>query len=276
MLIDESMAFDYLLEYSKKLDLFKTDSTIFKPAFEKSQEIGIISAGVMEVSNMRKLNLSVAQDTIISLNVNGYMQSEDGLCTVGMKSISNALLAYKEVSNVIGAKINFDSGGGETMSGHILHSAIKEFGKPVIAHVINAGSAAYLAASASTEIVLANQAAGVGSIGSYISLSKKFIELYSQDIIDIYSSLSDDKNNEFRSLLKGDNKPMIEMLDKSVMLFHSIVKQNRPLKDSTAEKALKGTMFQGRDAIKLGLADFIGSNDFVMERIHIYKKNKKK
>lgn len=274
--IDEFMAFDYLLDYSKKLELYATNKDIFNQAYEKSSQLEIISSDVVEVTNFKKLNLSVPQDSIISLSVSGFMSSEDGLCSAGIKSVSNALLSYKNVSNVLGAKINFDTGGGETMAGHILHSAIKEFGKPTIAHVINAGSAGYMGACACTEIVLANEAAGVGSIGSYISMSKKFVEVYGQEIIDLYSRLSDDKNGEFRALLKGDNQPMLDLLDRNVLLFHSLVKANRPMKDSTTEKALKGGMFQNRTAIKLGLADFIGNNEFALTRINNYKKNKKK
>jgi len=274
--IDEFMAFDYLLDYSKKMELYATNKDIFITAYEKSNQLEIISSDVVEVSNFRKLNLSVPQDSIISLSVSGFMSSEDGLCSTGMKTVSNALLAYKNVSNVIGAKINFDTGGGETMSGHILHSAIKEFGKPTIAHVINAGSAGYMGACACTEIVLANEAAGVGSIGSYISMSKKFVEVYGQEIIDLYSRLSDDKNGEFRAMLKGDNQPMLDLLDRNVLLFHSLVKSNRPMKDHSTDKALKGGMFQNRTAIKLGLADFIGNNEFAISRLNNYKKNKKK
>ena len=276
MSIDEFMAFDYLLDYSKKLELYATNKDIFQQTYEKSSQLEIISSDVVEVSNFRKLILSVPQDSIISLSVSGFMSSEDGLCSTGMKTVSNALLAYKNVSNVIGAKINFDTGGGETMSGHILHSAIKEFGKPTIAHVINAGSAGYMGACACSEIVLANEAAGVGSIGSYISMSKKFVEVYGQEIIDLYSRLSDDKNGEFRAMLKGDNQPMLDLLDRNVLLFHSLVKSNRPMKDHSADKALKGGMFQNRTAIKLGLADIIGNNEFAISRLNNYKKKKKK
>ncbi|NOT37498.1 MAG: hypothetical protein HOP11_08980, partial [Saprospiraceae bacterium] len=203
--IDEFLAFQYLLDYKSRYELFKLErnSDIFRDLKSASERFTIhCGNGEQVIANYSKLNHDFPKNSVISLNVNGFMASEDGLCSYGIKSLSNALLAYKNNSNVIGAKINFDSGGGEAMSGHILHDAIGEFKKPVIAFVYNAGSAAYLAASKAKEIVAANENAKVGSIGSYISLVKSFIEKYGNDIIDIYSDQSPEKNKEFRSALQ--------------------------------------------------------------------------
>lgn len=277
LFIDDVFAFQYLMSYAERVHLLKSErsSESFRTLKSASDEIRIISGnGVVEITNFSKLKTDVQANSIISFDIEGFMQSSDGLCSTGIKTISNALLSYKDNPNVIGAKINFDTGGGEGMSGHILHNAIKEFAKPVIAYVYNAGSAGYLAASAATEVIAANPNTRVGSIGALISLSKKFLEEYAADIVEIYSDLSSEKNKEFRSLLQGDTEPMKEMLNKSVELFHKVIKQNRELKEDP-KGTLKGGMFFAEDAKRRGLIDFIGNNEFALSRITKYSKIKK-
>lgn len=275
--IDDALAFQYLLDYHSRYELLKIERNldVFK-SLKSASELITINAlnGEQEVSNFSKLNFNLPKDSVITLELNGFMSSEDGLCSYGAKSFSKALLSYKNIDNVIGAKINIDSGGGEGMAGHVIHDAIKEFGKPVIAYVYNAGSAAYLAASAAKEIVAANDNSRVGSIGALISLSKKFIEQYGSDVVEIYSDYSTNKNIEFRALLKGDDGPIKEMLNKSVELFQSKVKKNRYLKKDP-DGSMSGGMFFADEAKKRGLIDFVGSNEFALSRVHAYKKNKK-
>ncbi|MEP7197267.1 MAG: S49 family peptidase [Saprospiraceae bacterium] len=271
--IDRSIGLQNLLDYHSRYELLKIEksSEVFRVLKSASELITIHSNGVQEITDFSKLNLVVPNESIISLDVNGFMSSEDGWCNYGAKSFAKALLAYKNIGNVIGAKINFDSGGGEVMAGHIIFDAIKEFKKPVIGFVYNAGSAAYLAASACKEIVAANENSRVGSIGAYISISKKFLEAYSSDVMDIYSSMSTDKNSDFNDLLKGDDSKIIAKLDKSVEIFHSKVKNNRILKRDP-EGSLKGGMFFADEAKKRGLIDSIGSQEFALSRVKSYIK----
>lgn len=274
LFIDEYAALEYLLQYEQRLELLRdqVNGSAFRDAKEQSAQMTIIAGdGTLLITNFNKLPQNPQRDSIISFSVNDFMQSNDGLCSVGMKTMSDALLSYKNDPNVIGAKVNFDTGGGEGMSGHILHNAFKEFGKPVIAYVYNAGSAGYLAASGATEIVAANENSRVGSIGALVSISKKMLDEYANNIVEIYSDSSSDKNKEFRALLKGDSDPIKEMLNKSVQVFHNVVKSNRMLKNDP-EGSLRGGMFFAKDAIKRGLVDHIGNNDFALSRVKKYSK----
>lgn len=274
LFIDEYAALEYLLQYEQRLELLRDqgNGSAFRDAKEQSAQMTIIAGdGTLLITNFNKLPQNPQRDSIISFSVNDFMQSNDGLCSVGMKTMSDALLSYKNDPNVIGAKVNFDTGGGEGMSGHILHNAFKEFGKPVIAYVYNAGSAGYLAASGATEIVAANENSRVGSIGALVSISKKMLDEYANNIVEIYSDSSSDKNKEFRALLKGDSDPLKEMLNKSVQVFHNVVKSNRMLKVDP-EGSLRGGMFFAKDAIKRGLVDHIGNNDFALSRVKKYSK----
>jgi len=274
LFIDEYAALEYLLQYEQRLELLRdqVNGSAFRDAKEQSAQMTIIAGdGTLLITNFNKLPQNPQRDSIISFSVNDFMQSNDGLCSVGMKTMSDALLSYKNDPNVIGAKVNFDTGGGEGMSGHILHNAFKEFGKPVIAYVYNAGSAGYLAASGATEIVAANENSRVGSIGALVSISKKMLDEYANNIVEIYSDSSSDKNKEFRALLKGDSDPIKEMLNKSVQVFHNVVKSNRMLKNDP-EGSLRGGMFFAKDAIKRGLVDHIGNNHFALSRVKKYSK----
>lgn len=275
--VDELLAFQYLLDYNGRYDLLKIDRSldVFKDLKSASELITVHSAGNYEITNFSKLNFNLPTDSIIELHLNGFMSSDDGLCSYGAKSFAKALLAYKNQDNVIGAVIHIDSGGGEGMAGHIIHGAIKEFGKPVVAYVLNAGSAAYLAASGAVEIVAANENTKVGSIGAYVSISKKFLEMYGAEIMEIYSDYSNEKNKEIRALLKGDDGPIKEMLNRSVEIFHDVVRKNRTLKKDP-EGTLKGGMYFAKEAKQRGLIDHIGSHSFALSRVQEYRKMKKK
>ena len=274
--IDLGLAFQYLLDYNSRIELLKIEKSFdqFKDLKSKSAEFQIVSAnGEHIISNYNKLEFNLPKDSVISMDLSGFMSSEDGLCSYGAKSFAKTLLAYKNIDGVIGAKINIDSGGGEGMAGHIIHNAIKEFNKPVVSFVYNAGSAAYMAASASKEIIAANLNSRVGSIGALIQLSQSFIDEFAKDIVEIYSDLSTDKNKEFRELLKGNTEPVREMLNQSVEIFQKMVTDNRILK-LDAKGSLRGGMFFAEDAKKRGLIDSIGNNEFAIERIKKYSKYK--
>ena len=77
----------------------------------------------------------------------------------------------------------------------------------------------------------------------------------------IYSNLSDYKNAPFEAAKKGDYKAIRdEELDPLARDFQENVKRNRGQRlQLDTEGLLRGRMFYAQDAVRVGLADRIGS-----------------
>jgi len=157
------------------------------------------------------------------------------------------------------------------MAGQIMYNAIKDFKKPVVAYVHNAGSAAYMAIAGAKEIIASGDMSRLGSIGAYISLDKKFIAQYKDRFDEIYSDLSTDKNSAIRNYIEtGDKSGLKDSLNETVLSFQNLVTSNREIKKQ--DHTLKGGMFQAGEAKKLGLADIIGTEELAIKRLKTYIK----
>lgn len=269
--IDPSIGLGYLSRFAHAL---QTKGR----AFELQDKIQFILADggkIFETANLQDLKdeklTSLPKGSIVKLQLNDYMAVNDGLCTMGIQSLANNLLFYKDNVNISGAILEVNSGGGEAMAGQIMYNAVKDFKKPVVALVHNAGSAAYLAISGATEIVASGELSRLGSIGALVSLDRKFIATYKDRFEEIYSDLSGDKNAGIRSYIEtGDSSLIKQSLNETVLAFQSIVTNHRDVKKK--DETLRGGMFQARDAKSRGLVDIIGTEELAIKRLKNYFK----
>lgn len=269
--IDPSIGLGYLSRFAHALE---TKSR----AFELQDKIQFILADggkIFETANLQDLKdeklTSLPKGSIVKLQLNDYMAVNDGLCTMGIQSLANNLLFYKDNTNISGAILEVNSGGGEAMAGQIMYNAVKDFKKPVVALVHSAGSAAYLAISGATEIVASGELSRLGSIGALVSLDRKFIATYKDRFEEIYSDLSGDKNAGIRSYIEtGDSSLIKQSLNETVLAFQSIVLAHRDVKKK--DETLRGGMFQARDAKSRGLVDIIGTEELAIKRLKNYFK----
>lgn len=269
--IDPSIGLGYLSRFAHALE------TKGK-AFESLNRIEYIldnGSKVFETGNIQDLKneklTSLPKGSIVKLQLNDYMAVNDGLCTMGIQSLANNLLFYKDNPNIAGAILEVNSGGGEAMAGQIMYNAVKDFKKPVVALVHNAGSAAFLAIAGVKEIVASGELSRLGSIGALVSLDRKFIQTYKDRFDEIYSDLSSDKNAGIRSYIEtGDSSLIKQSLNETVLAFQSIVTAHRDVKKK--EETLRGGMFQAKDAKSRGLVDIIGTEDLAIKRLKTYFK----
>lgn len=248
------------------------------PAFDKIKRTEFILPDfskvveVADLANMKDVRTdALPKGSVVKLFLNDYMSVNGGLCSMGVQDLANNLLSYKDSSNISGALIEVNSGGGEAMAGQIMYNAIKDFKKPVVAYVHNAGSAAYMAIAGVNEIVASGDMSRLGSIGAYISLDKKFIAQYKDRFDEIYSDLSGDKNAAIRNYIEtGDKTGLKDSLNDTVKSFQNLVTSNRDIKKQ--DETLRGGMFQAQDAKKRGLADIIGTESLAIKRLQSYIK----
>lgn len=211
---------------------------------------------INEVTNGSKFG---GKDKIAIVNISGLIQAEGGMSSVGMSQMADELL--KQKNNVIGALFKINSGGGYTDGAEIMSAAIQEFGKPSVTVSNYAGSAAYMIASHTQQILAVSDLSSFGSIGVYYELNKVFRDKYNEMIDTAYSDHSPEKNSEWRQYLAGDLSGFVKLATAKDKMFMQLVRNNRMLDSSElTSETLLGGMFHAKEAKKRGLIDGSGDN----------------
>lgn len=199
----------------------------------------------------------------------------DSASTRGADSIAQDVLMADANPNIRAIVLEINSGGGESAGGNKLHSVVKGVGKPVIAMVDMAGSAALNIAVAANEIWATHNAAEIGGIGTYVMFSKSMMEQMASDLTFIYSEGSDRKNEAMRALMNGDTSLIQKEVNASGERFRQTVRENRELRGNI-DDTLSGAMFDAVTARRRGLIDGIGTFQMIMERAAMLGRRHKK
>lgn len=216
----------------------------------------------------------VPEGSTAIVQIHGTMLKYGTLCSYGTTEYASIIREAADSPNILSIICDVDSGGGAVDSIAPLVDAIEyahSKGKSVIAYCDLCASAAYYVASYCDEIIASNDISSeFGSIGVMMSFPDyaKYYENVGIKIHTIYSNLSDYKNAPFEFAKKGDYSSIRdEELDPLARDFQSNVKKNRGerLKLDT-EGLLRGRMFYSGDAIKAGLIDKIGNQEYAVRR----------
>lgn len=204
-----------------------------------------------------------AAGSVLLMDIIGGVTKYDTWCgPSGTLTKANLIQSAVDNPNISGIVLNIDTPGGEASAVELISRTIREgkAKKPIIAYVHGyCASAGYWIASNCTEIIMDGEISMIGSIGVYqrlMDFSKRF-EQMGVSIKDYYSTLSPKKNEEYRAWLAGDDKPLINTLDRLAQTFQDTVKTNRP--GITDEDAFKGRMYFTKEAVDNGMADRAGS-----------------
>ena len=217
--------------------------------------------------------------SIAVLKLRGPMQAEDGLSSRGVESLVSDLNAAFYNENISAVLLDVFSPGGSATAADMLASTIENRNKPVIAHITGyAASGAYWASAPADEIIAASPKVEVGSIGAYMVVDKKALDLYRERFISVYSDLSPDKNKAGRMALSGDLSGIKEIVNQTARDFHQVVTKFRNLSGDrlTQKETLSGGMFPATEARSRGLIDGIGGLPYALERTAAWMKKKRK
>jgi len=207
--------------------------------------------------------------SIALLKLNGVMRSQSGFSSPGVDRLATDLRSVYNNGNIRGVVLETMSGGGETLAGNLLKSALSERNKPVIGFGHLVASAAYRALTGTDEIVMSSTSAEAGSIGTMISLDNKFLSKFRDRFTEFYGSDAPNKNGEFRRAMAGDFSAIQNRVDTLTREFHNEIKRDRPLQGDAAHirDTLSGAMFNANDAKKRGLVDAVGNMNFAVRRV---------
>jgi len=206
--------------------------------------------------------------SVMVLPVKGVVMKEDYCGDAGMETMAKWVISASKNKNITGLITDLDSPGGQASGTEYLGKAIKNFSKPTVAFVNGmAASAGYWIGSQHGNIIMSGKSDFVGSIGTMTTVAdwSKRLEGFGIKLHDIYSSLSPDKNGEYYQALEGNYEPMQKnILDPLTRIFHDAVNSGRNKLDAST---LTGKIYYAEEAIKLGLADRIGTFDDAMKVI---------
>lgn len=273
LFIDFDFGLDLLLKYFNDLNLVETGGCKFSDLgyseARKAQKPTNLSINLDGFSSQMSIAGTKRDYNIRVINITGAMRLEDGMSSYGMRTVGDWLMQADADEEVDGIKLNITSGGGESTAGEYLVSVIEELSKPIVAHGIIMGSAAYWTAAATDEIILNGPMSSAGSIGAYFSYNKEVIQFLKENFEFIYSDSSPDKNKVIRELMEGEKGEAQRQTNEIADIFRQRVTELRDLTNRSAnlEKVLSGGMFRGVEAKKMGLVDGIGGNKYAIKRL---------
>lgn len=213
-------------------------------------------------------NKAGQKQSVSVIPMRGVMRLESGLSTPSVRDISTAIETANKNPEIKAIILHANTGGGEALAGQEVYNAVKSSQKPVLVYADYLGSAGVLAASPAAEIWAAGEMSQIGSIGVMTSIDNRVLAFYKENVTDLYSEKSPDKNGEYRELMNGNPTPLINRLTKLDDIFMAIVSENRDLKGTAAQisETLAGGMFTAKDAIGRGLIDNIGTMQDAVKR----------
>ena len=201
------------------------------------------------------------EGSVAVIPLRGDMMKEGTMCGYGTEEIAAVIREAADTRNIIGIRLDIDSGGG----------AVDAIPPMLDAIAYSQASAAYYVASHCDSIVAVNNiSAEFGSIGVMMQFPDyaKYYEQKGIKIHTIYSDLSDYKNAPFEAARKGDYKAIKqEMLNPLALQFQEAVKAHRKELKQDVDGILNGRVFYARQALDYGLIDRIGTVDTATEEV---------
>lgn len=207
------------------------------------------------------------KDSVAVIALRGDMLKEGTMCSYGTEEIAAVIREAADAKNIVGIRLDIDSGGGAVDAIAPMLDAIgysqQQKDKPVVAACDLCASAAYYVACHCDRIVAVNDiSAEFGSIGVMMRFPDyaKYYEQKGIKIHTIYSSLSEWKNAPFEAARRGDYASIkAEQLDPLARQFQEAVKRQRQQLNLEIDGILSGRMFYAADALKYGLIDRVGT-----------------
>jgi ClpP class serine protease len=215
----------------------------------------------------------VPAGSIVAIDIAGPMTHADQFCgPMGTASLARLIEAADASPKVEAIILSMSTPGGQVLGTEALAKVIESTKKPIYSHVNMACSAGYWCAAASDEIWMSGKSSEVGSIGvmcSFIDM-KGVWEKEGAKVHSVYPKTSGDKNRSFREALDGNYEALEVELEDLDQVFMSEMKR---LRKGLDKSALSGATYLANEAIKLGLADRIGTMADLAKYIKSKNKN---
>jgi ClpP class serine protease len=203
---------------------------------------------------------------VLVVPINGPMMKFDNCGSPGTATMADAIAAAQNDNTVKGIVLSIDSPGGSVDGTEELARTVAISKKKVVAFAhSNMASAAYWVGSQASEIVMSGRTTKVGSIGTMAILQKSD----SQKQIVMFADRSKRKNASYnKAISTGETADFVnEYLNPLNDVFEAAVSRSREGKiNLKKEDVLEGAVYVGNSAIKVGLADKMGSFQYAVKQ----------
>jgi ClpP class serine protease len=284
--IDEATAWAALAQYQEELELLRSnvpysELRMSQRRAESAPRLLTGSGSVITKDEWQIRNEArTPVGSIFMLPLKGMMRNSGGASSYGVSDLIDNLNLAVQNRNIQGVVIDTETGGGESTAGSNLMYAVADAVKikPVLNWFGTCASAGVMATLPCNENIAKNERSQIGSIGTYLSIDKSFVEWYKANVMDLYADDSTNKNLAFRQLIDGNTEGYKTMVNATNKNFMSDVSRFRPLTGDATKQAdtLSGKMFNALEGKKRGLVDAVGNLDYVIKRVNFYANSSKK
>ena len=175
------------------------------------------------------------------------------------------LRALAETDSARGVVVSIDSPGGTTTGAEELFAALRELAeaKPTVAFVDGlAASGGYIAALGADHIV-SRQTAIVGSIGVLIQVPNvaELLDRIGVEVTEVKSTPLKAAPSPVSPIDPDAVEALQVVIDDTYAWFVDLVGERRPLTRSQVVRVSDGRVFNGRQALALGLVDALGDEE---------------
>jgi len=184
------------------------------------------------------------------------------------RDIAEAIRKANEDPNVKAIVVEVNSPGGSVVATREIWQALKESEKPTVAYLREvAASGGYYVATA-TDYIVADPNTITGSIGviaAFTSLEGLFEKL-GIEVTVVKAGRFKDMGSPFRNMTEEERVLLEEMINETYQEFLSVVREGRGKKlRPNWEEYADGRIMSGRQALKVGFVDELGSLERAVE-----------
>jgi protease-4 len=216
-----------------------------------------IVIGASLSTDMRSLETVAGSGQVADIKVDGFILTRPAAVELIDKAAKDA--------SVKAILLHIDSGGGAASGGEALYRSIRRASgtKPTVAVIDGLGaSAAYMTAIAA-DYVIARESAITGSIGVIFQYGnvEELLQKIGVDYAEIKSAPLKGEPSLFHAPPPGAEAMVKRVIDDTYEWFVGLVAERRKLPLTTARTLADGSIYSGRQALRLKLIDAVGGDD---------------
>lgn len=182
----------------------------------------------------------------------------------------NWIKKLKENSQVKGILLVVNSPGGGVVASDEIYNALMDFkktGRPLVAYFGSVAASGGYYVGCAADVIVSNPNTVTGSIGviAEFPVVKNLLKKIGVDFIVIKSRDKKDLGSPWREMTPEEKKIIKSLIDETYKNFLKIVSESRNIPMDSLYKIADGRIFSGRQALKYGLVDTLGTIDTAIE-----------
>lgn len=203
--------------------------------------------------------VKVKEDSVLCLSIKGVITGETA------QDFMKKVRDYAGNVKIKGLLVRLDSPGGTVGASQEINSTIKNvrtfYKKPVVVSAGDTMASGGVLSAMSADQIFVNPGTlfgSIGVIGEFVNL-EELAQFAKIDVYHIKAGEFKDSGNSFRKMTLRERELFENMMETVHRQFKQVIVEGRGLKPQFVETVSDGRIFTGAEAVKLGLADKLGS-----------------